>query len=295
MNAKEEAGIEKMNAKLFGQFLLEEGIVEAEQLYEALRYQRENNKILGELARDEGILTGEQVDEVLDWQLCEDRDFGQAALEMKLLSRSQLDDLLSLQREKRIYLGDALVALGILDRERMKSELKRYADWNDQLEDSGERIGEEAEGDLPLVLWSIFSRVLPRFTGGTVLSGGFYPTIKMPESGRNFSQQVKGDMEFELVIMLEDELNEVINKAGKGKSAAAMLTSIIEVFCSRMEATGVAVAPAGKAQSIEPKALAGRRVKSGRTSCVEFVLIQPPLPDGEFHQINCCLIQGKEC
>ncbi len=284
-----------MHTKLFGQFLLEEGIVDAEQLYEALRYQRENNKILGELARDEGILTGEQVDEVLDWQLCEDRDFGQAALEMKLLSRSQLDNLLSLQREKRVYLGDAMVTLGILDRKRIKSELKRCGEWNDQLEGPGERTGEEMEGDAPLTLWSIFSRVLPRFTGGTVLSGGFYPTIKMPEGGRNFSQRVKGDMEFELVIMIEDELNEVLNKAGKGKNAAAMLTSILDVFCSRMEATGVVVAPAGKAKSIGLKALAGRRVKSGRTSCVEFVLIQPPLPDGEFHQINCCLIQGKGC
>jgi hypothetical protein len=284
-----------MNTKLFGQFLLEEAIIDADQLYEALRYQRENNKVLGELARDEGILTEEQVDEVLDWQLCEDRDFGQAALEMGLLGLEELGKLLLLQRERRVYLGDALVALGILDKQRMKSELKRCAAEQDQPGRLMEKPAEEGGDDAPLTLWSIFSRVLPRFTGGAVLSGGFYPTILQPLSGRRFSQRIAGDMEFELVILLSNELNEVINGSGNDKSAAAMLTSILEVFCSRMEATGVAVAPAGKAKSIGPKALAGRRGKAGRTSCVEFVLIQPPLPDGEFHQINCCLILGKGC
>jgi hypothetical protein len=284
-----------MNMKLFGQFLLEEGVIDADQLYEALRYQRENNKVLGELARDEGILTEVQVTEVLDWQLCQDQDFGQAALEMGMLDLEQLGKLLLLQRERRVYLGDALVALGIIDRQRMKSELKRCADERDQPERLMDKPEQGSGEDAPMTLWSIFSRVLPRFTGGAVLSGGFYPTILQPLTGRRFSQRIAGEMEFELVILISNELNEVISKAGKGKTSAAMLTSILEVFCSRMEATGVAVAPAGKAKSIGPKALAERRDRASRTSCVEFVLIQPPLPDGEFHQINCCLILGKGC
>ncbi len=284
-----------MNTKLFGQFLLEEGIIDPEQLYEALRYQQENNKVLGELARDEGILSAQQVGEVLDWQLCEDRDFGEAALEMGLLDSDQLGNLLRIQRERRVYLGDALVALGALDEQRMKSELERCTSEGDQPDYLPERSDEEDGGDVSLTLWSIFSRVLPRFTGGAILSGGFYPTIKHPETGRRFSRRVTGDMEFELVILIEDELNEVINNSGQGKSAAAMLTSILEVFCSRMEATGVTVAPAGKAKSIGPKALDERKRKARRTSCVEFVLLQPPLPAGEFHQINCCLLMGKGC
>ena len=284
-----------MNTNLFGQFLLEEGLTDAEQLYEALRYQQDNNKVLGELARDEGILSEEQVQGILEWQLCEDRDFGAAALEMGLLGQEELDNLLQLQSERHVYLGDALVALGVLDGKQIISYLERFDSIREQPETQSSQHDEAEAGDIPMTIWSIFSRVLPRYTSGEVLSGGFYPTIKSPEFGKSYLQRVTGDVELKLAILIDDELDKLISGMGVGKSSAALLTSVLEVFCSVMEESGVAVAPAGKAKPVSLKTISKQRSSSPGLTCAEFVLIQPPLPDGDFHQINCCLLLGKGC
>lgn len=281
-----------MSTYLFGQFLLDEGVVDTEQLYAALQYQRKNNKVLGELARDENMLTDQQIDQILEWQLCEDADFGEAAIAMGILDQAGLARLLKIQKENHIFLGEALVAIGAVEQRVMDEHISRYGSDRDEAERApAEELSAE---NTPLAVWSILSRVLPRFTGGEVISGGFYPTIKDPVEGDRFIQQVGGDMRFELAIMVQRDVEELIRRSAgsKGRSTACedLLTSVLEVFCSVMEPSGVAVSLQGKARKISEKELLELREKAQNASCVEFFLIQPPLMDGEFYQINGCLL-----
>ena len=283
-----------MSTYLFGQFLLDEGTVSADQLYAALQYQRQNNKVLGELARDENLLTEQQVAQILEWQLCEDADFGEAAIAMGMLDQAGLDRLLKIQEENHVLLGDALVAIEAVTKEMMEREFERYDLGRDEGEALGAEEDEAGEENTPLAVWSIFTRVLPRFTGGEVISGGFYPTIKSPDKGKRYIQGVKGDMQFELAIMIQSDVDELISQSvgGRGRENATqdLLTSVLEVFCSTMEPSGVAISPRGKAREISGKELDKLKKKANNTSCVEIFLIQPPLLDGEFYQINGCLI-----
>jgi hypothetical protein len=282
-----------MGTYLFGQFLLDEGIVSADQLYAALQYQRQNNKVLGELARDENLLTEQQVAQILEWQLCEDADFGEAAIAMGMLDQAGLDQLLKKQEDNHVLLGEALVAIEAVSQEEMDTEFERYNIGRDEGEGEGEIAEEPSEENTPLAVWSIFSRVLPRFTGGELISGGFYPTIKAADRYNRYIQEVRGDMQFELVVMVPPDVDELLRHStgGRGSNTATqeLLTSVLEVFCSTMEPSGVAVSPRGKAREISEKELGMLKENAKNTSCVEFFLIQPPLLDGEFYEINGCL------
>jgi hypothetical protein len=283
-----------MGTYLFGQFLLDENIIDTEQLYAALQYQRQNNKVLGELARDEGLLSEAQVSEILEWQRCEDADFGEAAVAMGLLDKAGLDRLLKLQDENHILLGEALVAIGAVGQEVMDQQFALYDSGKDDVSQAGALDEKLTEDNAPLAVWSIFSRVLPRFTGGEVIPGGFYPTIKDPDQGSRYIQHVSGDLKFALSIMIQRDLEELIRNSAGGRGSATacqeLLTSVLEVFCSTLERSGVTVSTRGKAGVITEKELNELKAKAGRTSCVEFFLIQPPLLDGEFYQINGCLV-----
>lgn len=279
-----------MSTYLFGQYLLEEGVIDAEQLYEALQHQQHNNRVLGELACEEGMLSAGQVGQILEWQLCEDRDFGEVAVEMGMLDEASLEKLLRIQKDKHLYLGDALVAIGALEQEALERELERY-DTGREDTVAAEEQAEDGE-DIPLAVWSIFSRVLSRFTHGTVMSGGFYPTITPPVVDSIYSQKITGDMELELIIKMARHVEELIAGSRDGKSLTDFLTSVLAVFCSAMEANGKAISPVGKPTSLDEKELSDRKEKAEQTSCVEFFLVQPPLPDGEFYQVNACLLLG---
>ena len=283
-----------MSSYLFGQFLLEEGVVNPDQLYAALNYQHQNNKVLGELAREKNLLTEQQVAQILEWQLCEDADFGEAAVSMGMLDQAGLDRLLKLQEEKYIHLGEALVAIGAVGQEEMDRELERFGSERTESQEEGTGEEEAGEDDTPMAVWSAFTRVLPRFTGGEVISGGFYPTIDVPPKGNRYILAVGGDMNFELAIQIQPDIEELIRHSvgGRDKPTAVqdLLKSVLEVYCSSMEPSGVAISPLGKAAKISEKELAERRKKAAGTSCVEIFLIQPPLLDGEFYQINGCLL-----
>ena len=283
-----------MSTYLFGQFLLDEGIIQADQLYAALQYQRQNNKVLGELAREEKVLTEQQVTEILEWQLCEDADFGEAAIAMGLLDKAGLDRLLALQEENHVLLGEALVAIGAVDKDVMDREFERYDSGREKVEAETQAIEEEDKENAPIKIWSIFTRVLPRFTGGQVVSGGFYSTIQFPTGGNLYIQGVGGDMKFELAVVVQNDVEELIRSSSGGKGSPnatqELLTTVLEVFCSAMEPSGVAVSPQGKPKKISGKELEKRKKDAASSSCVEFFLIQPPLLDGEFYQINGCLL-----
>jgi hypothetical protein len=111
-----------MKGQFFGDFLLGKGVINQEQLDEAIRYQDENNVLLGDLAVRRGLLTREQLVGLLHSAGHLHLKLGQAMIDQGFLDETTLHELLALQANNHAYLGASLVRLGHLQ----ESELLRH-------------------------------------------------------------------------------------------------------------------------------------------------------------------------
>ena len=116
-----------MAVKFLGQFLLEKGLINKDQLLAALDAQRASNPLLGELAQACGWLTAAQSAQVNAMQRSQDRPFGEIARTLGLLTDAQVDALLAQQKAGRKLFGEILVQLGILDAEQVGRALEMQA------------------------------------------------------------------------------------------------------------------------------------------------------------------------
>jgi len=298
-----------VHSYLFGQFLLERGLINPDQLTEALEYQQNSNKILGELAVENGMLSRDEILQICGFQLSRDKDFGQIAVEMNYLNKKELEKLIDLQQEQHLYLGEVLVRLGIMANEDLKSELKLF-----ESEKKSREPEEHVEGDYNLkddpagAFFALVTKVLPRLTGGRVLTGGFYLTIAVPSYEYAFSQKIAGDVNLEAVLLVPEELFKIMGKliadgspqSGKGRGQKRYINafkdivrSTVQIFAGKHEAQGAKIRLVDEAQKLSRAIYLEKRSKALEKSCAEFFLIAPPGPNGEFFQFNFCLFFGK--
>lgn len=108
-----------MSVRFFGQFLIDEGEIDAGDLRRALELMDRQNVSLGELAVRDGLLSEGDAQRVNRIQRQQDRPFGQLAVELGLLSEDRLAELLERQRGSRLQTGEALVGCGALPAERL--------------------------------------------------------------------------------------------------------------------------------------------------------------------------------
>ncbi|MED4353952.1 hypothetical protein P9265_16665 [Schinkia azotoformans] len=115
-----------MFSQYFGHYLLNKGLINTEQLKEALELQAETHVKLGVLSVNAGYMTPFQVEEVHEKQKQIDKRFGEIAIELGFLTEKQLDQLLSGQKQNHLILGQALVDLGILNIDQFSTALSNY-------------------------------------------------------------------------------------------------------------------------------------------------------------------------
>ena len=152
-----------MAAKFFGQFLLENGAIDREQLLEALEIQRRSNPMLGELAERRGWLTAAQAARINERQRAEDKRFGDLAEEMGLLDAHQLGELLAEQKAGRKLFGEILVEHGMLTQARLDEQLAAHQ--SDRVEASRsleQALADHPSADLAGAAIGTCSRLFPR-------------------------------------------------------------------------------------------------------------------------------------
>lgn len=115
-----------MSAQFFGQFLLKQGVVTAEQLARAISYQEKVNRKFGEVAVSLELLTDEQLGEMLDLQSHEDVPVGEAGMRLGIISAEDVQLILDRQARDNIRVGEALVITGALTREALEAWLKQF-------------------------------------------------------------------------------------------------------------------------------------------------------------------------
>ena len=107
----------------FGQFLVQNQIINLEELNGAIQFMRKNNPRVGDLAVKKGYLSALQAQDLHREQRTVDMFFGDLAVHKGLMTQEELDEVLSHQKKNRIRLGDAIVLLGFSDVET----IERYA------------------------------------------------------------------------------------------------------------------------------------------------------------------------
>ncbi len=111
--------------RLFGQYLVEEGVVEQSDVREALALMRLVNSPVGEIAIGEGLLSAAQVDRILDEQRRVDGHFFELAASLGFASRA-LKSLCSVQAVDNLRFGDALVEIDAITSTSLEEHLQAY-------------------------------------------------------------------------------------------------------------------------------------------------------------------------
>ena len=112
--------------KFFGEFMIEAGEIDPDQLQAALDLCDRMNLPVGELAKREGWLDEEQIQKILETQRTVDRRFGEIAIDLGFLTQSKLEILIHQRSTSHLYIGEALVELGYVSRQTLELQLDRY-------------------------------------------------------------------------------------------------------------------------------------------------------------------------
>ena len=285
-----------MHSNLFGQFLLERGTIDSDQLRQALDYQRAHNRVLGELAVEKGFLDDKAISKIIEHQRLVDKDFGGIAVELGLMTRETLDELLSEQQRSHLRLGEVLVKLSYLDREKLEEELDVFEELRivggpDEFPD------EQAFKENPaLGLFNLTSRVLPRMTRGLFLPGGFYPTISSAGYDFGFSQRVRGDLDMEVVLIINSRIFSLLcdsnltkngkqlqrkSKTQSEQSIKSMINVIMRLFVQQQERFGLKLDLSSSPSKIQESTFLKHKQKAQSTTSVEVFLISPHDPSGD--------------
>lgn len=114
-------------ARLFGHFLVDEGLVARTTVVRALGVQQTRQTPLGQLAIQHGFLDVHQVFETLGIESENPhRLFGEIACDLGHLTARQVERLIELQKGTRPPLGEILVEFGSLDEDALAQHLADY-------------------------------------------------------------------------------------------------------------------------------------------------------------------------
>ncbi|KYZ76735.1 hypothetical protein AXX12_10005 [Anaerosporomusa subterranea] len=138
-----------MYNQFFGQFLLQKGLLTAEQLCCVFEDEASVRVKLGVLAIDKGWMTAVEVREIHDLQKTMDQRFGDLAVSKGYLNSFQVEELLQAQRSRHLSLSQAILDRGYLNLAELTPVLELYkAEAALGIDDSKE----DFDSILPLVL-----------------------------------------------------------------------------------------------------------------------------------------------
>lgn len=200
-----------MYTQLFGHYLLNSGVIDADELHAALTAMSRIKAKLGAAAIDAGYMTAEQVEEVHEAQHTVDKRFGDIAVEKGFLTEEQVRSLLSRQKNANLVLGQALIDFGFITNKQFEDALFDYKKKFSLID--GESEEERLENEMIQVLGIdgmedrefyaeyilLFIRNLIRFLGDDFSLAG---VAKNSTISMNYAccQDIKSDAEWHIVL-----------------------------------------------------------------------------------------------
>jgi len=194
-----------MGVKFFGQYLIEQGVVDSDQIRAALQLMDDENRSLGELAEAGGILTAEEAAKVNAQQRYCDIPFGELAVEMGLLSDEQVEYLIGFQDQTRLRIGHALVRLGFMSNERLLKLLVQFENEQALFRIGNVPLPEGLENNLlAATVLDLFPKLLVRVARIGVRIGNEQAASEVPDYPVRIAVAVTGDVGL-LICLLGDE------------------------------------------------------------------------------------------
>ncbi len=115
-----------MGVKFFGQFLIEEGEIDAAQLRDALDLTDSKNIGLGQFAVEKAAIKQTDLHRIQLEQRQKDVSFENLVVQLGLLSSDEVEALVQEHQACRLKIGDALVQKGYLAADRLGELLERF-------------------------------------------------------------------------------------------------------------------------------------------------------------------------
>lgn len=115
-----------MFTNLFGNYLVDKGYIDTEQLAKIKAAQAKTRVKLGLIAVTEKLITQQQADAINVRQMMEDRRFGDIAVEMGLLTKAQVKHLLNLQGAPYVQFTQAVTDMGLVSVDLIEETLREY-------------------------------------------------------------------------------------------------------------------------------------------------------------------------
>lgn len=138
-----------MFSQFFGNYLLENQKITAEQFASCMDYIKENRVKLGLIAEKEGLLSREQAEELNELQTQSDKRFGDLAIENGYLTEYDVSYLLSRQGNLYLIFVQALEENNILTRDEVDQEIPAF---QSSYGFSDEQLKAVEDGDIEAVL-----------------------------------------------------------------------------------------------------------------------------------------------
>ena len=118
---------------IFGEYLIEQNIIQLEDLDRALEIQKTDRVPLGQLAMHNGLIDNKQLFRILSRQRKpeeKNKSFGKLAVAMEYLSQDQVETLLERQTHTNRLLGEILVSQGLVSQMDLIKALKKFRSQN---------------------------------------------------------------------------------------------------------------------------------------------------------------------
>jgi hypothetical protein len=197
-----------MGIKFFGQYLIEQGVVDSDQIRAALKLMDEENRSLGELAEAGGILTAEEAAKVNAQQRYCDIPFGELAVEMGLLSDEQVDYLIGFQEQTRLRVGQALVRLDFLSNEQLLQLLVQFENEQALFRIGSVALPEGLAGNaLAATVLDLFPKLLVRIARIGVRIGKERADAEIPDYPVRIGVSVTGDVGLSICLLGDEEFS----------------------------------------------------------------------------------------
>lgn len=211
-----------MAVKFFGQFLIDQGEVDASHVREALELMEEENPTLGELAISVGYMTARQTAEVSAAQRARDLCFGDMAVALGFLTPEQLVEVVTKQRAGRLPIGEALVRLGHVRTDRLGTLLDAFKADQAQYEvdaiDLPDPLANQAASKFVLELLPKFLMRVARIEAKVGDVAAYQGDLE--DADIKVSVAIKGPRSLEVALASDLAFAEALAKAASGLSEA---------------------------------------------------------------------------
>jgi len=218
-----------MAVRFFGQFLLENGVINAQQLLAATSFQEKMNLKFGDTAIQLGLLDKDRLAKIFALQRSEDIKTGEAGIKLGFLKEAQVDQVLRAQKNSHVMIGAALVKTGALTEAQLSEQLQAFKKDQDAYQLSTGLPQQKDATGLAAPAIDLTVKLLMRLANLQVKLLDVRYSLAKAGGGTTYTARVAftGDREGEIALRASDRVCAQIASAMLGEPVAPDAKSVI--------------------------------------------------------------------